>query len=80
MKVHNHRYLMYCRTYGKTPEQMLAYDRILWPGKAMCGFALWISKCFSTFCNEFNRDRNNLDLKDHADFDNWLRVFPQPPL
>lgn len=38
----NSVYLAYSAAHGKTHEEMIASDRIKYPGGVMCGFRLWV--------------------------------------
>jgi hypothetical protein len=37
----NPLYQEYCDAHEMTPEQMMAHDRLKYPGGRMCGFMLW---------------------------------------
>jgi len=40
----NSVYLAYSAAHGKTHEEMIASDRIKYPGGVMCGFQLWVAE------------------------------------
>jgi len=42
-KITNTRYIAYARAHGKSPEEMVEFDRQFYPGGAMAGFITWIS-------------------------------------
>jgi hypothetical protein len=54
---------------------MLKADVIEWPGGSMCGFMLWMSAQWASFCrlhNVSNTRELNLKLRDvDAQFDAW---------
>lgn len=73
-QVMNPRYLAYCSAHGRTPDDMLAYDREQFPGGCMVGFMLWINQRMTAFL-AVNRDvdRYVMSDSDHARFTAFLR-------
>jgi hypothetical protein len=45
----NPHYESYAKAHGKSPKDMLAYDKEAWPGGCMCGFILWINEQHQRF-------------------------------
>ena len=41
------RYLAYCAAHGMTPDEMMAHDRIRFPGGKMAGFLIWSRRAAS---------------------------------
>lgn len=78
MTEYNPRYIEYCKRNNRSPDRMLEYDKIRFPGGCMCGFILWISEKWSQFDKrhpEFNphmrtKEEQNLfdqELKQKSD-------------
>lgn len=40
--VYQKRYIAYAKNYGKTPDEMIAYDKKRLPGGWMAEFIIWI--------------------------------------
>ena len=74
------RYLAYCRAHGRSPEDMLAYDKARYPGGHMTGFILWLGDRWRVFCRMHGTwDTAELERKlglveAHRDFDTWLET------
>lgn len=66
----NPRYLTYCRSHGKTVDQMLIDDELRYPGGIMCGFILWGQKHWRDFHAETGV--SELDGRKHQLYDEWL--------
>lgn len=65
----NPRYVAYARAHGKTPEEMIEYDHVAWPGGCMCGFMIWMSvkkQAFFKTCRSAFLDRYAI-----CDQDKW---------
>lgn len=67
--VYSFRFLAYCASSGRTPEQQLDHDRMMYPGGCMSGYTLWISGLWL----EYHR-RNPL-TKRHSQTDEDHRAF-----
>ena len=72
--MHNPNYVAYARAHNKTPDEMLAHDKIEWPGGCMVGFMLWIQEQKNAFREvnpgAFYRDING-GLTSIVDYDAW---------
>jgi hypothetical protein len=67
------RYVAYAAAHGMTPEAMLDWDRIEWPGGRMAGFILWVRQQWHSWAAERGvRLPEFLTQQDHDDFDAWL--------
>lgn len=84
----NPRYVAYAKAHDMTPEAMLAYDDVMWPGGLMCGFLVWMGEQWAAFARvpEHREYRIGAGWKveGHAAFDlfinvpdaiNWLQAF-----
>lgn len=72
----NSRYVSYAAAHGMTPDEMLAADRVRWPGGSMVGFMSWIDGKWREWCALTHRPRSALNFADHAAFDAWLEERP----
>lgn len=74
----NPRYLAYCRSWQKTPEEMLEFDKGRFPGGCMAGFIVWTNEQWLAFERETEKrpvsstDRSLRRLLNEAAFDTWL--------
>ena len=68
------RYVAYCVEHGATSaDEMLARDRIAYPGGCMAGYIVWISRKWSVWDAANGRGPNDYKTRgDHADFNDWL--------
>ena len=46
------RYVAYARAHGCSCEEMLAADRVRWPGGKMAGFMLWVAEQWRAFSED----------------------------
>jgi len=69
---YNPRYVAYSTSHGKTPEEMLEYDRKRYPGGCNAGFLLWIQENIREY-KSINPQAFVVDsLHDHEGFTNHL--------
>lgn len=72
----NPRYFHYARLHGRTPDEMLAYDKERFPGGHMGGFMIWINERWDEYAlaaGVTNRHETPLFTLSHAAaFDAWL--------
>lgn len=77
------RYAAYCRVHGATSrDEMLARDRIEWPGGRMCGYILWIrqqQRAFAAQAGIGSAWDRAWDDADHVNFDRWLADLAERP-
>ena len=69
----NSRYVAYAQAHGKSPDEMLEFDRERCPGGHMAEFIIWIGQKWSLWraANSRHRDAALSDA-DHANFNSWL--------
>lgn len=73
----NPRYVSYARAHGRTPEAMLAHDKVRWVG-CMCGFMLWISRGMQAFLKANpDVDQEFMGDEEHARFTTFLETFAE---
>ncbi len=72
----NPYYLSYCEAHGRTPEEMKAHDRKLYPGGRMCGYMIWNQNKWGEFAKAHGMSRLELRSMDdlHDRFAAWLRT------
>ncbi len=76
MKEWSHRYRMFARAHGRSPEAQLEHETAQWPGGKMCGFILWIHEQWRGFWKAAGYSSEAWDY--HTDdryqneFDAWL--------
>jgi hypothetical protein len=72
MTTYNPRYIVYAKSRGKTPEEMLANDRIEYPGGCMAGFLVWSGQRIEEFRKLNPKAFIGGHIADHDAYDNWL--------
>jgi hypothetical protein len=78
------RYVAYCIEHGATnADEMLARDRITYPGGCMAGYIVWISRKWSVWEAANSRTSNDYKTRgDHVSFNHWLAAdvtVPEKP-
>jgi hypothetical protein len=75
----NPRYVKYARAHGKTSDEMIAHDRIRWPGGSMCGYILWTKDKMARAKKEHpefficsGTGAGSAVLSNHVAYDAWL--------
>ena len=69
----NPRYEIYALAHGRTPDEMLAYDRERCPGGHMAEFMIWCSQRWAEWRKANGRRRDDpLWAEDHVSFDTWI--------
>ena len=68
----NARYLAYCKAHGKTSDEMMEHDRLVWPGGVMTGFILWNTEKLRSFRMRHPEAFLGDSLCDHSSYDTWL--------
>lgn len=72
-KQYQSRYVAYATAHDVQPVEMIARDRVEWPGGAMAGYILWIQEQLSTWRTDNDRTpRSSLSSADDIAFDAWL--------
>lgn len=68
------RYIAYARDHGRTPKEMLKYDKEVRPGGCMVGFLLWIPKAWAAWAKEVGEKKpdSGWSRRQHEAFDTWL--------
>ena len=74
----NPRYIVYAAANGRSPDEMLAFDRERFPGGQLAGFTLWISGKWREW-RSINRrgHRDALGSDDHESFDRFIGVMSE---
>ena len=62
------RYIVYSKSHGKTPEQMLKSDNNL-----MHEFIIWLGQQWRKWEVEAGFCAGHYSEQDHKDFDQWLK-------
>lgn len=90
MSTLNPRYVAYCKSQGRTPDDQLKHDEEKYPGGSMTGFILWTNEKWNEFGEKMIRDRKIpskleghslsehlglcLGADKHRLFDSWLGI------
>lgn len=48
-KLYTKRYTLYAAYHGLSPDDMMEYDKLQWPGGCMIGFSQWIAEMKKEF-------------------------------
>ena len=67
------RYVAYAAAHGRSPGDMLVFDRERWPGGAMAGFILWITARWREW-DANTGHRGSHGPAEHKAFDAWLAM------
>lgn len=68
----NPRYLNYARAHGRTPDEQLAFDEIIWKGGRCTGFLLWNRERIGEARRAIPAAFLHGGVTDHAAYDSWL--------
>lgn len=73
----NPRYVAYAKSHGKTPQEMLEFDKQKYSGGCMAGFIIWIHRR----CSEFKKISPELfcgdEIGDQDRFTAFLEKFAE---
>lgn len=79
LKEWNHRYVCYAKANGKSPDEMLAFDKERHPSACMCEYTIWNSAKWSEW-RKLNgiQPHAPLSAKQHKQYDAWLEQAVSP--
>ena len=68
----NPRYAAYAKAHGKSPREMMHFDKKRFPGGIMAGFIVWSNARWDEFAKEIKVPRDLASLYGN-EFDKWLK-------
>lgn len=76
MKTYQPRYIAYCKSNNRKPEEQLNHDSEQYPGGKMAGYIIWIGEMWHKWSKETNEKpewAGSWSNQQHKKFDKWLK-------